>query len=118
MNNIYKSIIATSLVAALSGCWTTSTGQKTGVIVKLAKEGIFIGTWEAELIRGGFSNGDGVNGQSFHFTVQNKNLVEKLKQYFENQKEVLISYHHEFITAPGRGETKNFLDDVKLIKKN
>src|SRR5258708_3645313 len=80
---------------SLSGCWNTSEGQKTGIIVKFAREGLLVKTYEAELIRGGFSNGSGANGQSFHFSVEKKEMAEKLKGAFENHKEVIIKYHSE-----------------------
>ena len=109
----FKKVILVSLVAVcVTGCWITVEGQKTGVIVKFAQEGMFFKTYEAELIRGGFNSGSGINGQSFHFSIENPILAEKLKNAFENQKEVIIKYHNEAFTGCGRGETKTFLDDV------
>ena len=46
-----------------------SEGSKIGRIVKLSKYGLFSKTWEGELIRGGLTDGSGVNGTSFHFTI-------------------------------------------------
>lgn len=47
---------------SLTGCWTTKSGQKSGVIVKVAKEGKYWGTYEGELIRGGLEDASGVTG--------------------------------------------------------
>ena len=116
-NRIGKAIVVIGLVSCLSACWTIADGKKTGIIVKLAKEGAFHGTYEAELIRGGFSNGSGANGQSFHFTIENDRLVKKLKKAFENQDEVIIKYHTEAFRGCMRGQTDTFLDDVQ-IKRN
>ena len=112
----YKKALALSiLVMSITGCWVTGEGQKAGIIVKLAREGAFNKTFEAELIRGGLSSGSGVNGKSFHFTIENPLLAEKIESAFENQKEVIIKYHTEAITGCARGETNTFLDDV-IIK--
>lgn len=111
-----KKLLAVSAVClALSGCWTTDTGQKTGLLVKISKEGFFWGTYEGELIRGGFDNGTGGNGRSFHFTLgqtKNHNVRQSL-ELMEINKPVVITYHCEAWVAPWRGENKCFLDKVK-----
>ena len=112
----FKLITIAFLLGCITGCWETSQGQKTGIIVKLAREGAFVKTWEAELVRGGFSSGSGVNGKSFHFTIENEALIARLTDAFENQKEVIIKYHQEAFTGCTRGETQTFLDDV-IIKE-
>jgi hypothetical protein len=113
-----KSITIASIIAAsisLSGCYETKSGQKIGVITKLAQEGLFVKTWEAEMIRGGIQNGSGVNGGSFHFTIENPELLEKVKQAMDTQTEVEISYSKEAITFI-RSESDYFLKDIKSQK--
>ena len=44
-------------------------GQKSGIIVKVAKEGKFWGTYEGEMVLGGLDNASGVSGRAFHFTL-------------------------------------------------
>ena len=83
-----KSLLAYALLSTvtLSGCIDTGSGEKIGSIVKLAQEGVWCKTWEGEIIRGGLSNGSGVNGQSFRFTIEdNPELVEKIKGVMESQ---------------------------------
>ena len=103
------------IASLITGCWVTSEGQKTGIIVKFASEGLFAKTYEAELIRGGFDSGTGTIGKSFHFTIENLALADKAKNAFEKQKEVIIKYHKEAFTGCTRGETQIFLDDI-IIK--
>ena len=111
---LFISILSSSML--LSGCWETAKGEKIGVIVKCANEGIFIKTYECELIRGGMNNGSGSFGKSFHFTSENKNDISILEQALNSQKEVKITYHSELITL-FRTETKNnkFLDSIKIL---
>lgn len=108
--------LAILATVSLTACWNTSDGQKTGLIVKLSRTGAFVKTWEAELIRGGFTNGSGINGSPFHFTIENKKLIEKVKYAFKNQKEIIITYHQEAVTGCMRGETHTFLDDIDFVK--
>lgn len=113
MKKIALVMVATAL---LSGCWKTQDGEKVGTIVKFAKQGVIIGTWEGELIRGGMNDGSGAFGKSFHFTVENDVLVGNVKDYMENQKVVKIKYHKEGIVFPWRSESDGyFLDDIRQL---
>lgn len=101
----------------LTGCWETSNGEKIGTIVKFAKEGMFIKTWEGELIRGGLNNGGGSFGKSFHFTVEDKSMVDEITYALETQKTLKVKYHQEFATL-WRTETSDntFLNSIEVIK--
>ena len=103
-------LVLTNL-ALLTGCWTTKSGQKSGIIVKVAKEGSFWGTYEGELIKGGLENASGVSGREFHFTLGqfNSDLVKKAELAMQNNRHVIITYHCEEYVAPWRGETKCFI---------
>lgn len=103
--------------ALLSGCWTTQSGQKSGIIVKVAKEGRYWGTYEGELIRGGLDNASGATGREFHFTLGQfkSELVEQAINAMENNKHVVIIYHCEEYVAPWRGETHCFVDSIKPL---
>lgn len=91
-----KKLIAIGIVTfLLSGCWNTAEGEKTGVIVKLAKQGAIWGTYEGELIRGGMTNGSGAWGKPFDFTVSDSNTAYQLTQAMEQNKQVRIKYHEE-----------------------
>ncbi|KTD20376.1 secreted protein [Legionella lansingensis] len=101
----------------LSGCWTTKSGQKSGIIVKVAKEGRYWGTYEGELIRGGLEDASGATGREFHFTLGQfrSELVKKAELAMQNNDHVIIFYHCEEFVAPWRGETKCFVDDIKIL---
>lgn len=100
----------------LAGCWKVKSGQKSGIIVKVAKEGKFWGTYEGELIRGGLENASGVTGREFHFTLgQFKSaLVKKAQFAMQNNDHVILTYHCDALVFPWRGETKCFVDDITI----
>ena len=112
-----KLLIAACVIPLLTGCWETSNGEKIGIIVKLAKEGMIIKTQEGELIRGGMSSASGTVGKSFHFTVENQSMLPIIEQAMNEQKQVKIKYHQEFATL-WRTETgdNTFVDQVEIIQ--
>src|SRR5689334_19180110 len=110
-------IFTLSMMLLLTGCWTTERGQKSGIIVKVAKEGRYWGTYEGELIRGGLDNATGATGREFHFTLGQfkSDLVTTAQYAMEHNKHVVLSYHCEEFVLPWRGETKCFVDSIKIL---
>ncbi len=118
-DDLVKKIATLAIMAAtalsLSGCVETSDGEKIGIITKLAKQGVIVKTWEGEIIRGGFSNGSGANGQAFHFTIEDDAVAKQLLTAMENQQEVKITYKTEmfhFLRSESEG---HFLKTVTAI---
>jgi hypothetical protein len=112
-----KKILLVALMSlSVTGCWEVSNGEKVGVIVKCAHEGIFIKTFECELIRGGMNNGSGSFGKSFHFTAENKSDIPMLKQALDTQQEVKITYHIEMLSLARSENNSTFLDSIEIIK--
>jgi len=111
-----KILLIAIIVLSVSGCKETAKGEKIGNIVKCAYEGFFIKTYECELIRGNLTNGSGSFGKSFHFTVEDKDMIKKVDSYFDSQKEVVIEYHKEWITLWRTENDNYFLDDIKQFK--
>lgn len=101
----------------LTGCWTVQKGQKSGIIVKVAKEGTYWGTYEGEMILGGLENASGVTGRAFHFTLGqfNSDLVKQANFAMQNNKHVIISYYCDAYTLPWSGETKCFLSKISIL---
>jgi hypothetical protein len=97
----------------LTGCWDTGSGEKIGNIVKLARTGAYgCPTWEAEIIRGGFSGGSGVNGTSFHFTIEDTSLLPAVKKAMESRQEVKITYSSEMMTVCRSDSDNHFLKTI------
>ena len=105
----------------LTGCFETQKGDKIGVITKLAKQGWLCPTWEAQIIRGGLSGGNGAFGQPFNFTIEDDALAAKAQAIMDSQKEAKITYHKEAISfcrseSINDGEHNFFLDSVEVIE--
>jgi len=103
--------------AMLSSC-DTSVGQRVGVIVKVADEGKFMKTHEAELIRGGMSNGGGAFGaKPFDFTISNSKVYKDAMRAMQTQHEVNVSYHCELYSFHFSNTADNcFADNITEIK--
>lgn len=108
------------LAALLTGCGLNKPGdgEKVGQIVKLSKHGFFAKTWEAQIIRGGFSGGSGTMGQAFDFTVESDEQAAKVRAFMEAQTEVRIHYRTEGIYSVLRSDTGgDFLESIEPVKK-
>lgn len=96
-------IVLASLLVA--GCWETENGQKSGVLVKVTKQGMYWGTYEGELVRGGFDDGSGANGKAFDFSFGafESSLVKQAREYMQKGHPVTIYYKCEAWVASWRG---------------
>jgi hypothetical protein len=101
----------------LTSCWTTQSGQKSGIIVKVAKVGKYWGTYEGELIKGGLEDASGVSGKEFLFSLGqfDSELIKKAKIAMQHNYHVVLDYHCEEFVAPWRGETHCFADKIEFI---
>ncbi len=101
----------------LSGCWSVQKGQKSGIIVKVAKEGKIWGTYEGEMILGGLENASGVSGRPFHFTLGQfkTELIQQAQFAMQNNKHVVVNYHCDAYTLPWSGETKCFVNHISIL---
>lgn len=98
------------LALLLAGCLENGRGEKVGTIIKVAHEGYFCPTWEATMIRGGMSDGSGSFAVApFHFTIDNPDLLAKVKDALDKQYEVHLTYRHEFATWCRSEEGNNFV---------
>lgn len=113
-----KIIALFTLTLAACGVNTApGDGSKVGQIVKLAKLGMFAKTYEAEIIRGGFQNGSGANGQAFDFTIETEELAKQVKDAMDAQTEVIITYRSEGLWSACRSEGGgNFLTSIRPLK--
>ncbi len=109
------------LMFCLSSCsihTDPGQGKKIGRIVKFSKQGMLFKTWEGELIRGGFTDGSGTMGTSFHFTVEDYDIAVLALEAFENQYEVIIDYRREFIHSLTRAENRDayFVENITVVE--
>lgn len=118
MKTILFAVVTFISSCLLAGCWTVQKGQKSGIIVKIAKEGKFWGTYEGEIILGGLENASGVSGRAFFFSLGQikTELVKQAEFAMQNNKHVVISYHCDAYTFPWSGETKCFVTAIKILR--
>jgi hypothetical protein len=115
---IHSVVIGLTVGVMLSGCIDSGNGNKVGSVTKLAQEGVFCKTWEGQLIRGGFSNGSGVMGAPFEFTIENNpELVKKVAELMDSQQEVKITYRTEAMTLCRSDSYNHFLTDIEVLGK-
>ncbi len=95
-------LIGFVMMTSASGVVQSPTsGVKRGVVVKLAEEGIFVKTQEAELIRGGLTNGSGVaGGEVFTFTVSDPAVLQQIRQALDTGEEIEIKYERPLFSVP------------------
>lgn len=114
-NSIFLLLIAIGL--SLSGCWEYSDGEKIGTIIKLRRGGLFCKTWDATLVRGGFTDGSGVAGTTVsYFTVEDERLVEVVKMFMEHQTPVKVIYRSEVISFCRSDSDSTFLKSIEAVK--
>jgi len=112
-----KMMLLVAIAISLSGCKDTGTGEKIGVLTKVAQQGVFCKTYEAEMIRGGFNGGTGANGSAFHFTIENEETAKKLEEAMVAQKEIHIHYRSEFATfCRSDSDGNHFLTSFEVIE--
>lgn len=115
-------IIISLIVVVITGLfflianYTYSEGNRAGVVVKFSKKGYLLKTYEGELNMGGMGNlpNTAQMNMLWNFSVKDQAIADTLMN-LEGRK---VSLHYKEIikNMPWQGETKYFVDGVKLIK--
>lgn len=116
-------LIMVAVAAVVGACFlglntSPGDGEKVGQIVKLSRVGMVSKTWEGQIVRGGFQDGAGVNGQAFEFTVEGDSLAARVRRFMESQTEVRIKYRSEGLYKVTRSESGgHFLVAIDSAKR-
>jgi hypothetical protein len=109
-------ILVITAITFLIFNYTYSEGNRAGVVVKFSKKGYLLKTYEGELNMGGMGNLPNTAQQNmlWNFSVKDQVVADTLMN-LEGRK---VSLHYKEIikNMPWQGETKYFVDGVKLIK--
>lgn len=118
MKNLFIAAFVLLTTCLLAGCWVVEKGQKSGIIVKVSKEGKFWGTYEGEIVLGGLENASGVTGRAFFFTLGQfkSELVKQAEFAMQNNRHVIIFYRCDAFTFPWSGETKCFVTRINVLQ--
>ena len=92
-------------------------GVKSGELNYLVYKGVVFKTYEGKLIQTGFraDKPGGIQSNQFEFSVENKNIAEKLMT--SGGKQVQLHYTEYFAPLPWRGYTKFIVDSIIEIKE-
>lgn len=101
------------LYLSLSGCSYSGTSDRSGQIVKIAREGYIFKTTEVEIIKGSMNNGSGSFGSKFDFTISDPQLIAKANDAFLKNKEIIVTYHsNAFCPFSSANVECNFADNI------
>ncbi len=98
-----------------------SEGNRSGVVQKLSRKGIFFKTWEGQLNLGGFNTdatSGGVAPTIWEFSVRSKNqeVLDKLEEASLKGSRVKLHYKEKFVQLFWLGETTYFVDEVIMME--
>lgn len=110
--------IAGPNICKLAGGWNKeySTGERTGVVVKISKRGWLWQTWEGELNQGGMSaNGGGVAVPNiWRFSVPTEETAREIEEAGRSGKRVTLQYTEVIKSGISQGETDYLVKTVKV----
>lgn len=85
-----------------------SDGTRSGLVTKLSYKGIFVKTWEGELMLGSGNSGD-----RWPFTAVDKEVADRLSKAQKSQKTVSLHYKQKLWVFPWQADTTYFVDKVE-----
>ncbi|MDR0824076.1 MAG: hypothetical protein LBN74_03215 [Prevotella sp.] len=89
----------------------SDSGVKAGILNNVKHKGIIFKTYEGQLIQSGFRPGvQGLQSNEFQFSVENKELFEKLMPL--SGQNVRLHYKEYYGVLPWRGYTKFIVDSI------
>lgn len=97
-----------------------STGYRAGIIMKMSRKGMIIKTYEGQLNTGGFSGdvaGGDMTSMIWDFSVRSSNqtVIKEIENAVNQGKRVKVYYKEKYFKVPFWGDTKYFVDSVRLI---
>lgn len=117
-----KSKVITGVVLSLAliflglyliGNISISVGERTGVVTKFSHKGLFVQTWEGELLQGGL--GQGVTS-SWAFTVSDDKVIEDIHKVQRSGDRCTLKYRQLLFSPIWQGDTSYFI--VEVIREN
>jgi hypothetical protein len=98
--------------------FTYSEGNRAGMLIKFSKKGYIFKTHEGELNIGGGGMGNITQTPQFNqmwtFSVRNNAIADSLMKL--EGKKVSLHYREVIKNLPWDGETKYFVDGVKVLE--
>jgi hypothetical protein len=95
--------------------FTYSEGYRAGLLQKFSYRGNLFKTWEGEMILSSVESSRNVPlaSEKFFFSVDQVNVVEKLKLY--EGRMIVVHYNQKHGVLMWRGESQYLIDSVRLV---
>ena len=85
-----------------------SEGERTGLVNKLSKKGLFCKTYEGYMLVG---NGQNIQPEQFYFTVKNKEVADKINAKIGTT--ATLVYDQKYFVSACWGDTAYEIIDIK-----
>jgi len=100
-----RAVLLAALFGVGCGLGNPTSGEKLGTVIRLAQSGMLCTTWEATIVRGGFSSGSGALAAPFDFTIEDQRIVEQIQSALDHQREIKLTYQSEGIYSLCRSDS-------------
>lgn len=110
-------VVALTLFLYFRFFFVFGEGVRNGELNYVVYKGVIFKTYEGKLIQTGFRNkdGQGLQSNTFEFSVVDKDLAEKLMRESGNVLE--LHYKEYFGKLPWRGHSKYVVDKILTVKE-
>ena len=105
-------IAGSALYTWVTLTWNFSTGERTGYVQKLSKNGWICKTWEGEMA---MVTMPGAIPDKFLFSVRDDKVAELINKY-AGKRVTLVYEHHKGVPTSCFGLTEYFIVEVKAIE--
>lgn len=107
-----KKLILVLLLIGFAGC-TYSEGERTGVITKFSKKGIFIKTWEGTMILGAEGASGGIEN-TWDFTVKKstQDVIDQVNVAARSGKLITVGYKEVIPRFFWVGDTRYYITGI------
>lgn len=108
---LFVILVASTAYYSVVYYWHFSEGYRAGELIKISHKGFIFKTWEGEISQGVSES------QRFVFSVEEKEVqvINQLKNL--QGKQVNLTYIERYSTFPWMGDTKYFVKQVDVVKK-
>lgn len=116
---IFGTLITVMVIAgylAFARYATFSDGNRTGKVSKISRKGVIWKTWEGALNEGSHEGGASADRWEFSVYPGNSEIVKKIQEAQDKNQTVNLHYKEKFFEISFWGDTKYFVDEVKLVE--
>jgi hypothetical protein len=94
--------------------YTYSEGYRSGLLQKFSNKGVFVKTYEGEMILNSVASSKDIAlaSEKFYFTLINKDLIRQFDTL--QGKDIIVHYRQKNGTVFWRGDSKYLVDSVKV----